>query len=493
MNCIKLADIKKTFETRGDFGESLRRVNAVDGISLSFFKNEIHAVLGENGAGKSTLMHLLTGLQVQSKGSIQFDDFFFSAEKPLNPKLALKHKIVMVHQRPLLVENLSVIENCLIGNNTFFVTKKNLEKINHLAQEWSLSIPLTKPVRSLTSAERFYTSLLSVLLYEPDFLIIDEPASVLSESEHEFFFTALKQHSQKGLGVIFITHRISEALTWADKISVMRNGHLIFSDYKNNSASNINAEQLETLIDPTGIARKKNTPKKSTQPKETIHDYFSVHNLSVYSTKRQSLPKISFNLNAGSISAIYGKQGSPLSVLEDALSGMVLCTSGRITLDSSILTTKDLTPAKIQKAGIALVPSNRSFRGSNPNLTILELLNAHQYQSIMVHTKENIQFALRILLDENINASLRRKTSTLSGGQLQRLVLARELARKPKVLILSEPEWGLDIQSAAHLRQKLLKAAESGCAVLILTDNPDSLRDPDFFSTVLLLDEVGLI
>lgn len=506
MKKAELRHIRKIFQTRGDSGEEIRSLAALDDVTLAFNPGEVHTILGENGAGKSTLVHILSGLHQPTSGVIAIGESEFAG---VTPSEAIGNGIAMVHQRPLLCDELTVTENILLGTGGFCAQLKKAEAgIRAIAENWGIELDLSRKTRSLDPAERFYTAVLAALVRTPDFLILDEPASILSAGEYTSFFTALRGHCSRGLGVILITHRVAEAIAWSDRISVLREGRLVFT------GTPPAAGELETLIDPEGLSRRgaRNTERTHTAsvtasapgaPELAAGGAgvargaggagLTVQLLAAKSPNRTPLSNISFSAPAGRITAIYGLPGSGLSTLEDALSGMLKCSSGSVTTGSATLDAVNMTPAALRHAGIAFVPSNRTFRGSNPDLTIGQMLCAYRMPRF-IHERRTINdFAKKILEEEHINAPLSRKTSTLSGGQLQRLVLHRELVEKPSVLVLSEPEWGLDIKSAAELRRRLQNAAGEGTAVLVLTDNPDSFRDPDFFSNILVMEEGFLI
>lgn len=490
MKKAELRHIRKVFETRGDSGEEIRSVAALDDVTLTFNPGEVHTILGENGAGKSTLVHILSGLHKPTSGTIAIGESEFAG---VTPAEAIGNGIAMVHQRPLLCDELTVTENILLGSPGFsaHVTKAEAD-ICAIAESWGIPLDLARKTRSLGAAERFYAALLGALVRSPDLLILDEPASILAAGEHERFFTALRGHCARGLGVVLITHRVAEALRWSDRVSVLREGRLVFS------GSPPDESGLETLIDPEGLSRRSAHPVGA-RPGESCaigaggEAGLSVEGLAAESPNRTPLSNITFCAPAGRITAIYGLPGSGLSTLEDALSGMLKCTAGTISAGRAALDASNIKPASLRRAGIAFVPSNRSFRGSHPELTIGQMLCAYRMPRFLPGNRTAFDFAKKILEEEHIDAPLSRKTSTLSGGQLQRLVLDRELGEKPKVLVLSEPEWGLDIKSAAALRRKLRSAADEGTAVLVLTDNQDSFRDPGFFSGVLVMEEGFLI
>jgi len=530
MTKVELDRVTKLFEPS---------FTALDGISLSFARGEIHTILGENGAGKSTLMNILSGLARPTDGRILIDGG--PVDFP-SPDAALSLGIAMVHQRPLLSDDLSVLENILLGSPGFFLHRRRRRaEITALASLWDIRIRLSSHTRRLAPSDRLRTALLAALYRKPSFLILDEPTSVLAPEDRERFMKSLVKARDGGMGIIMITHKLDEAITWSDRISVLRHGKLVFSAPVNSSkasvatsASAVTAESLSVFFEkatasagvPANTGVSANTgdrlpspgANRETDPATETCNFttastdvpanplsLTVSGLTSAQDDRLPIFDISFTADAGKITGIFGLPGSGIETLEIVLSGMRKPDSGTIEIGDNDCRTKvggRFTTSQFRSLGIGFVPSDRAFRGSNPSLTIHEMLIANRMRGKKPHGRfstsrfgafresaDEKQFVKAILEQEGIDADPKREVKTLSGGQLQRLILERELSAFPRILILSEPEWGLDITGTDHLRKRLIAASKENMTILILTDSPDAMKGSDFYDTILYLDE----
>ncbi|ULQ59079.1 ATP-binding cassette domain-containing protein [Brucepastera parasyntrophica] len=496
MQTIKVDDIYKVFSTVPDEQGGPQDVVALDGITLNFSAGEIHTLLGENGAGKSTLVHILSGLQQQTGGSVFINNQAFRFESPFD---ALTAGIAMVHQNPYIARNISVLENIIAGSRGPFLRKKKREReIRKIAETWNIPVNLHASAGTLTPAGRLRTALLAALFRKPAFLILDEPSAVLSREEREDFFSALREAAARGLGIILITHRIEEALRWSDRISVLRQGRLIFSSPVRNSAGEIEIteEQLADMLGLRRPAEPENPAKLSYSASSQKGTELTVSGLSAKPHGRQHLADISFTVRPGGITGIVGLPGSGIETLEDVLSGMIRAGSGKIGLrrgpgekNSISFDAGNITPAILRGHGISIVPSDRYFRATNPGLTIFETVTVYRSGKWNFPRREDRIFVQDILNEERIPASPERPLRSLSGGQIQRLVLARELKTGPEILILSRPEWGLDIRTTELLHEKLKQAADSGVSVLLLSGEPEASDGFSLFNEVYYMRE----
>ena len=462
---------------------------ALSGVTLSFFPGELHTILGENGAGKSTLVHILSGLHQPTSGRIQIggQEISFSS-----PSQALSAGVAMVHQRPLLCDELSVLENIILGSPGWKLSiNKRRKEVSKLAAQWQIPLDLDSPSRTLSAADRLFTALLGALYRSPDFLILDEPSGVFSPEERTGFFESLTRARDRGLGIILITHRIEEALKWSDRISVLREGLLVFSALLKCPPKNIpiTIENLTPFLNPDQRESSHRAEIKNDIEIQTEEIVFETRDISFQRTNRPGVRNISFTVQKSEIIGIFGLPGSGLSSLEDILCGMLKPDTGSITILGSQLQPYQITPSLLRKLGVGFVPQDRCFRASHPALSIKDILIPYQQNSFIRNTNKETLFVHHILQQENISGPENRRCSTLSGGQLQRLILARELYSEKKILILSEPDWGLDIQSTEKLKIKLIEATKRGMAIVILTDNPDSLKSNGFFTKTWTLSE----
>lgn len=526
----ELDGVSVVFESAADGSGTPYRFTALDGVSLPFFTGELHTILGENGAGKSTLVHVLSGLQAPSAGTVIVDGKPASFTSPAD---ALERGIAMVHQRPELSDELTVLENIALGSHDLFVGRAGKRReIMELAALWEIGLDLDARVRELSPADRLRAALLGALFAKPSLLILDEPTAVLDAGDRTLFMEAAGRARDRGLGIILITHKIAEALHWSDRISVLRKGRLEHSAPMLDGGGKplIDSAMLEAWLDAPAVGDIRKDGLSSPPPAaESDPPSFSVDGLSAAPANRPPVTAISFSARQGTITGIFGHPGSGMGTLEDSLSGMIRPYSGVVTIRTSrgtdggarsggpataarrgkpvtdarhsepaiaahgqftvSLGPSTLTPRRLRENGVALVPSNRAYRGSHPDLTIADCLLAYRSRTWIMNREQDEAFVAAVLEREGIPAAPERLARTLSGGQLQRLILARELASNPAILILTEPEWGLDIRSAALLRERLVEAARAGMAVIVLTDTPDTMAIAGFYDTILRLKE----
>jgi simple sugar transport system ATP-binding protein len=480
----ELDGIHKVFETE-DSG-SITRFTALAGVSVAFYPGELHAILGENGAGKSTLAHVLSGLHRPTRGAIRIDGEALSFDSTSD---ALDNGIAMVHQRPLLADEATVLENALLGERGTFLRRKEAEdRLSSIMREWGFALRADARASSLSPADRFRAALLGALWNGPDYLILDEPSGVLSPDERESLFAAIARAKARDLGVVLITHRLEEAATKADRISILKKGRLAWSSPVIDGAVNppdsskidtqatapLTVDFLASVLaseEGTAIADTGNAARK-TQTGNGATGSFAIEldGVSLASRKRQSLRAIDLAVPFGEITAISGIPGSGLDALEDVLSGHAVPDSGRILVSGREIPRTKVTPARFREMGVAFVPTDRAFRGSNPDITIEELLAPYRAGGFLRSPKDDGRTAREILEREEISASPRRAVRTLSGGQLQRLILARELALNPSIVVLANPECGLDILSLSRLKSRLVGLARLGKAIVVLTE-----------------------
>ncbi len=500
---VRLEHITKVFSRR----------SAVSDVSLEFSGGVIYGLLGENGAGKSTLVHILAGLVQPTDGKI----FIGGTETVFRgPGDAAAKGIAIVHQRPLLSEDLTVWENCVLGcepskAHIFISKRKAVRKLRDIADKWNMDIRMEDRVSVLSADQRLYAAVLAALYRKPELLILDEPSAALAPEQRDIFFTGVRRAAQQGLAVILITHNLEEAKHICTSISVLREGRL--AGTVSNTDHSVPERTLHYLIFENACSGTVNCPSPcgtDGHAAETGHETITekkgpkenpaysaagarhgekprvpalcVRNLTVRAPDTVSLHGVSFDAHAGEITVITGQRESGMETLEDVLSGMHRGkTEGTVSVNGQNVS-KD-TPAKLRKKGVGIVPSDRTFRGSDPGLTVYQMLIVHR-QSVMrrgpfLDEKKLRAFVIGLISGEQIQTTPDSMTSSLSGGMLQRLILARELAETydlqrtaqgtVPVLILAEPSWGLDAQTTSLLWRKLYEAALSGAAVIVLS------------------------
>lgn len=460
---ITLNGIEKTF---------LNGVKALDGASLALHQGEIHAVLGENGAGKSTLMHVLAGFLRADAGNIAVDGkerrFYGYAD-------ALDAGIGMVKQHPLIADGFPVWTACAIGaeGGFFLAPKKSRARVESVCEKWGFSLPLDKDSSSLTVSQRQTVAVVCLLLHGCSVFIFDEVTAVLSLDETKRLFSLFMRLKQGGAGIALISHKLDEALSIADRVTVLRKGKTIASL----SATESNGETLNELIFGKGLKGK--DWELGVGEGENI---LSVQNLAV--TGAVGLPflrDVTMGVARGSIVGVAGVRDSGTETLELALTGFLKRDSGIICLNGVEVNGNPLT---FRDAGGAYLAADRVGVCLAPNLTLWDnlVIHAHRKNRFFLDKKFLNDWAAAIMNkmktewgDDWEKRSFNETALSFSGGQLQRLVLQRELAEDAGLFVLSEPFWGLDAQSCAYLVQRLRSVAAHGGAVLVFSADIDNI------------------
>lgn len=446
---------------------------ALDGASITFQTGSIHALLGENGAGKSTLAHIISGFITQSSGLITYDGI------SLDSKKAVKPKIFMVHQNPKLAEEFSVWQNALLSSEKTslkpFQKKAFIEKLEKISMDWNLKLDLNKKVSGLTDSERFYAALICRLAGNPDFLILDEPTAVLDAGQRSIFFSSLKK-AKENLGIIYISHNLEETIKLCDRISVLKKGickvTLDNSNYMTSEKEILNFMFDETFIKKPVLEEGQKSNNSELKDKKNKEKILAVKNLSTSVKNKKNLNNISFECNKGEITLIKGEKNGGIRLLEKILTGIDSPEySGEIEIFGRSI--KRITPSFLRENKTGIVSSKKYLISSNLNLTIKELLVPFSKNKGFDLVKKDISDASLLVEKEGIDISLDELVSNLSGGMLQRLILAREISLRPELLILSDPLYGLDYKTLQYLENKLLKAASEGTAILILMTDAD--------------------
>ena len=452
------------------------RKKALDDVSLSFETGAVYALLGENGAGKSTLASLLSGDAEPTAGSILSDGKQVVFKSPRD---AIECGIVMVRQQPLLAPDLTLWENCILGSKrhgTGILCKRStIDELTCLARDWNFSVELEKKAGTLTAPERLSGTLLASLYTGPRFLILDEPSATLDEEQRTALFSRLRKAARDdNLCIIFITHNIQEALDYADNITILQKGSVVFSE--NIGEKKPGVSEIADML----FARKENRGFTFAAPLPQAHDssassstavpVLELQDVTVRPASGAALFNISFSVPEGKLTLISGQRESGMDTLEDLVTGMMNSTHGafrRYThISGSILfrgklLEKPLTPRFLRENGTAIIPFRKMIRGSHPELTVSELLGSTGAAPEKILTQ----------VQTDISAS--EKVSALSGGMLQRLIIARELFSNPSFVIMSNPSYGLDRFSTGKVTETVEALLSEGATVLVLGDEPE--------------------
>jgi ABC-type uncharacterized transport system ATPase subunit len=443
-------------------------------VNLSLQEGEIHALLGENGAGKTTLMNILYGLYKPDKGEI-----LVRGEKVdfQGPNDAIAHGIGMVHQHFMLVPVMTVTENVMLGveptrNGIILDRAKVAKRIREISEQYGLEVDPNAYIKDLPVGIQQRVEIIKVLYREADVLIMDEPTAVLTPQEVEGLFKILRLLISKGKSIIFITHKLKEVMAVANRITVLRGGCTVGSV----TPKEVNPEKLATMM----VGREVNLVvlKKAAEPKDAM---LVVKDLHVNNELHHPTVRgISFEVRAGEVLGIAGVQGNGQTDLVYALTGLLPFQSGEIYINDQIL--KHSTPRNILERGVAHIPEDRQRHGL--------VLSFPIYDNMMLCTYYQSPFAKGIVLQEKIiysNAetlveqfdvrtpSIFVNASTLSGGNQQKVIVAREFSRPIKLLIASQPTRGLDVGSIEYIHNRIIAKRDEGTAVLLVSSELDEI------------------
>jgi simple sugar transport system ATP-binding protein len=448
-------------------------VLANDHVDFELRAGEIHALLGENGAGKSTLMSVLAGLYRQDAGIIKVNG------KPVefsSPRDAINAGIGMVHQHFMLVPSQTVTENILLGlgEPRFFMRLKEYDKkIADLGDKYGLKVDPRAHIWQLSVGEQQRVELLKMLYRGADVLVMDEPTAVLAPQEIEVLFDTLRSMVQQGKSVIFISHKLQEVTAIADRVTVLRRGRVTASGV---SAKGVTRQELARLM--VGREVVFFVDKKPREPGETVLEVKDVH-----AENDKGLPALrglSLNVRAGEIVGVAGVAGNGQNELSQVITGLRKCKQGEVTLDGNIVSNRD-TLYGIQH-GMSYVPEDRTHVGSAPNLSVTDNVIMKNYRKppiakgnlLDMNAATNFAKELKQAYDI-IVPTVETPVRLLSGGNLQRVILAREISGKPNFMVAVQPTRGLDVGAIEGVHRLLLTQREAGAAVLLISEELEEL------------------
>ncbi|MCC6146110.1 MAG: ABC transporter ATP-binding protein [Anaerolineaceae bacterium] len=441
---------------------------ANDHINFSVYAGEIHSLLGENGAGKSTLMNILYGLVAPDSGKVFVRGKEVRIHSPLD---AIDKGIGMVHQHFMLVDRLSVVENVVIGTKPpgypAFRKEAAVKRISQLIEEYGFDIDALMPVHLLSVGQQQRVEIIKALYRGADLLILDEPTAVLTPPEVVDLFRLLRNLRQAGHGIIFISHKLNETLENSDQITVIRQGKVVNTVLP----QNIDRAGLASLMVGRDVLFDLPHPPYSGKQ----HAVLNIQNLKVLDDRKiEAVKDISIEVCNGEVFGIAGVDGNGQSELVEALTGLRQGTGGKIMLGGVEITGK--SPGEILAQGVAHIPEDRQVRGLVMGFRVDENLILHDYgrppftrRGLLQH-KEIYRWARQRAQDFDIRPpEPRLQARQLSGGNQQKVVLARELTKNPRLIIAVPPTRGLDVGATEYVHRALLDARANGAAVLLVS------------------------
>ena len=437
-------------------------------VSLTVLPGEIHAVLGENGAGKSTLMKIIYGAVKPDEGSVLFDG------QPVhirNPQEARALGISMVFQHFSLFDTLTVAENVWLGLDKSLTLKQVTERITAKAREYGLDLDPGRPVHTLSVGEMQRVEIIRALLTDPKLLILDEPTSVLTPQAVEKLFVVLRQLAAQGCSILYISHKLHEIRELCNACTVLRGGKVTgVADPR--QESNASLSRMMIGAEPPQLEHHERTPG------EVV---LKVHGLTLAREDQfgHDLEGISFEVRAGEVVGIAGVSGNGQRELLFALSGEDT-RAGAAMIQVGGQPAGRLGPAHRRHLGLHFVPEERLGRGAVPSLGLAQNLLLTRTDSVgrsgWIDVRALQRQAAGIIQRFNVKAGGPHAAArSLSGGNLQKFIVGREIDARPKLLIVSQPTWGVDVGASAQIRSELLALRDAGCAVLVLSEELEEL------------------
>jgi simple sugar transport system ATP-binding protein len=443
-------------------------VVANDDISLSVRPGEIHAVLGENGAGKSTLMKIIYGITKPDAGTILWNGQY---EDITTPSQARRLGIGMVFQHFSLFETLTVWENIALALDERVAPAKLAAQIIEVSEKYGLPIDPYRLVHSMSVGERQRVEIVRCLLQEPMLLIMDEPTSVLTPQAVLVLFKTLRRLASEGCSILYISHKLDEIRTLCDSATVLRGGRVSGTAIPKNETN----ESLARLMIGGELAVCSLTPRQPEEVRLEL-DRLTLPTADPFGT---TLKEISLTVRSGEILGIAGVSGNGQKELMAALSGERLSSGSMIKLlDQPV---GDLNPAKRRELGLTFVPEERLGRGAVPPMSLAYnalltgsrkgmVQNGMIYPNVMRGFAKNVIERFKVKCGDDQSAA-----SSLSGGNLQKYIVGRETMLGPKMMIVGQPTWGVDVGAAQLIRQALIDLRDQGVALLVISEELDEL------------------
>ena len=455
-----------------DITKSFKGVRANDRISLSISSGEILGLLGENGAGKTTLMNILYGLYQPDSGEIRINNRPVSID---SPKDSIAHGIGMVHQHFMLVQNHSVIENIALGfgnSPKLFPQKKIRRSILDFSEKFNFSIDPDKKVWQLSAGEQQRVEIIKALINGAGLLILDEPTSVLTPQETHDFFQILEKMRSEGQMIILISHKLDEIKKLCDRVMVLRKGRVVgYAD-----TDGLDKRAMAKMMIGRDIVF---SFKREKMPR--VERVLTVSDVHVDGDKGVPVVNgISFEIYRNEIFGIAGVSGNGQRELVEAITGLRMIKRGKIRINNTDITNQ--SPRKIHNSGVSHVPEERIRFGIAPNLFLYEnaILKQHHEKKfskrIFLAYGRIKDYTQQLIKDFQVaTPSIHVQTKNLSGGNIQKLILGREISDQPDLLVASHPTYGLDVGATEYLRNQLLKRRADGGGLLLVSEDLDEI------------------
>ena len=445
---------------------------ANDHVNFELRKGEIHTLLGENGAGKSTLMNVLDGIYYPDEGEITIEGKSVDLRSPLD---SMKHGIGMIHQHFMLVESLSVVENVVLGlaSQGFYINRKAVAaRIEAIAKKYGFRVDPHAKIWQLSVGEQQRVEIIKALFKGARILILDEPTAVLTPQESEELFGILREMKSEGKSIVFISHKLGEVMSVSDRITVLRKGRLVGTV----ATAAINERELARMMIGRDVLFRLERKELGEGP-----EVLRVEGAQTYNDRGiMALNKLAITVHSGEIMGVAGVAGNGQVELAECITGLRHLTGGHVLIAGVDLT--NATPCAIASAGVNYIPADRLGVGLVPNLSTVENAVLRKYKQDAMCRRSFIDYGAACTYTDgliekfDIAVPLRNApVKVLSGGNMQKLLLAREIEENPRLLIAEHPTRGLDVGATEFVRKTLLEQRDHGVAVLLISEDLDEI------------------
>ncbi len=463
---MKVIEMKNIIKKFGSF-------TANDNIDLSVHKGEIHALLGENGAGKSTLMNILYGLYTPTSGEIYINGKKINIT---NPNVAIKHGIGMVHQHFMLVDTFTVVENIILGmettNGPVLDIKRATKKVEELSKKYGLFVDPNAKIQDISVGMQQRVEILKALYRGADILILDEPTAVLTPQEIDELINIMRSLASQGKTIIIITHKLKEIKAVADYCTVIRRGKKIDTV----KVESVNEEELAEMM--VGRQVSFTVDKKNVNRGKKVLDIKDI--VVKDNRKLNAVNNLSLDIYSGEILGIAGIDGNGQSEFIEGITGLRPIESGQVIFDEKDITNK--SPFEIINAGLSTIPEDRQRRGLVLDFTIAENMILENYHKEPFSRKGRLNhkaiedFSEKLIEKFDVRPRNHgQKAGALSGGNQQKVIIAREITNNPEVLIAAQPTRGLDVGAIEYVHKYLIEQRDNGRAVLLISFELDEV------------------
>lgn len=449
-------------------------VLASDHVNFDIKAGEIHALLGENGAGKSTLMKILYGLYQPDEGEVLLNGRPITIHSPTD---STQHGIGMIHQHFMLVDNLTVAENVALGLPSSREPRLDLDvvsdRIRELAEKYSLQVDPNAVVSKLAVGQQQRVEIVKALYRGAALLVLDEPTAVLTPQEVDDIFVILRQMAADGHALIFISHKLDEIFALTDRVTVLRDGRVVGT----RATKDVTKKDLANLMVGREVLLERVRP-----PRELGDVRLKLENVTAVNEDDQKiLRNISLEVRSGEIVGVAGISGNGQGPLARSIAGLQVVSDGRIMLEGQDVT--DRSPAQMYEVGLSYIPEERMHNGVVKDFSVAENMILQDHirrpfsKGIFLDFKYIAQHAGQLIKNFRVKTPTQETpTKNLSGGNIQKLILARELARQPRLLIAAQPTRGVDIGATEYIHNQLLKYRGEGLATLLISEDLDEVK-----------------